>query len=100
MSTVVWLKSTLINDLTATVPTKKQLHFCKTDASGGITMYGYAECTRLSSGGLDYCTTCLQVVGNYLAGSCDDSTGVGHAWDSDSWCYFKIGFTLDICPVV
>ncbi|CAN0923327.1 hypothetical protein LINGRAHAP2_LOCUS33506 [Linum grandiflorum] len=100
MSTVVWLKSALIDDLTATVPYKDGLHYCNTDASGGITMYGYAECTRLPSGGLGYCTECLAVVGDYLAGSCDDSSGVGHAWDSDSLCYVKIGFTLDACPVV
>ncbi|CAN0923324.1 hypothetical protein LINGRAHAP2_LOCUS33505 [Linum grandiflorum] len=103
MPTVVWLKSSLINDLMATVPSKDGLHYCNTDSSGGITMYGYAECTRKPPpSDLRYCTDCLALVGNYIAGagSCDDSTGVSHAWDSDSLCYFKIGFTLATCPVV
>ncbi|CAN0923325.1 hypothetical protein LINGRAHAP2_LOCUS33505 [Linum grandiflorum] len=102
MPTVVWLKSALIKHLTATLPSKYGLHYCNTDTSGGITMYGYAECVRkpLPSDDLDYCKGCLALVGDYLARSCDDSSGIGHAWDSDSLCYFKIGFTLGVCPVV
>ncbi|CAN0923329.1 hypothetical protein LINGRAHAP2_LOCUS33508 [Linum grandiflorum] len=105
MATVVWLKSGLINDLAATVPSIDQLHYCNTDASGGIRMYGYAECTRQpppsdgSAPDLTYCKNCLAVVGKYLAGLCGDSTGVGHAWESDSLCYVKVGFTIGICPV-
>ncbi|CAN0923330.1 hypothetical protein LINGRAHAP2_LOCUS33509 [Linum grandiflorum] len=107
MATVVWLKSGLINDLAATVPSKlDQLYYCNTDASGGITMYGYAQCTRKppqsdgSPADLTYCKECLANVGNYLAGICGDHTGVGHAWESDSWCYVQVGFTIGICPVV
>ncbi|CAN1343312.1 hypothetical protein LINPERPRIM_LOCUS39757 [Linum perenne] len=99
MATVVDMKTILIGDLAKVVPTRDQLHYCNTYGSEGITMFGYAECTHHNSDDLGYCTNCLGYVGDFLAANCND-TGVGHAWDVDSSCYYKIGFTKKICPIV
>ncbi|CAN1242049.1 hypothetical protein LINPERPRIM_LOCUS5205, partial [Linum perenne] len=97
--TAVDIKSTLIGDLKNVVPTKDQLYYCNTYESNGVKMFGYAQCTRTNSGDLGYCTDCLRLVGDFLVNNCD-VTGIGHAWDADSLCYFRVGFDVDICPVV
>ncbi|CAN1171066.1 hypothetical protein LINPERPRIM_LOCUS7769 [Linum perenne] len=97
--TAVDIKATLIDDLKNVVPTKDKLYYCNTYESNGVKMFGYAECTRMNSGDLGYCTDCLGLVGEYLKANCD-VTGIGYAWDDDSSCYVRVGFNVDICPVV
>ncbi|CAN1171064.1 hypothetical protein LINPERPRIM_LOCUS7768 [Linum perenne] len=97
MATVVDIKAILIGDLANVVPTKEHLHYCNKYESDGVTMFGFAECTRRSPTDLSYCINCLALVGDYLVANCN-YTGVGHAWSMYSACYFKIGFTVEICP--
>ncbi|CAN1176062.1 hypothetical protein LINPERHAP2_LOCUS32321 [Linum perenne] len=103
LSTAVKMKTSLIVDLAKVVPTENELHYCNQYVLDGITMYGYGECTRRpqppgNNVDLSYCTDCLSLVGYALIENCDD-TGAGHAWDVESLCYLKVGFTVDVCPL-
>ncbi|CAI0452358.1 unnamed protein product [Linum tenue] len=95
------MKQSLILNLVVNLPYLPKTYYCNYLTFAGLTMYSFAECPRRDSDGdesVRACTDCLHLVGYDLIGSCGD-TSTGYAWDDDSVCYFKVGYSLDVvCP--
>ncbi|CAL1404546.1 unnamed protein product [Linum trigynum] len=99
VGTAVQMKQILVQDLANVVPGRLRMNYCNVYTLNGLQMFGFAECTiHGAPGDVPGCRQCLSEVGQQLTQNCDD-TGVGHAWDvAESGCYFKVGFSRDVCP--
>ncbi|CAI0452356.1 unnamed protein product [Linum tenue] len=96
----VRIMKSLVQDLTAKLPDRRETYYCNELTLEGMKMYGFAECRGRDSDGaasMKACTDCLDLAGKLLIDDCKD-TATGYAWDLDSACYFKVGYSIDVCP--